>query len=195
MPTCLNQNFLWKCNFNQVFQHRHISLGRELTERDPLYSANFFTSSSCSGLRVGGFGSLFWDRARGEVVPCSDHHLGHWAISCFREEAVTHPTSHALLPPPFPPMPPTREALLSSESTTQWKSKTSFFLPLRGKTEAHTDDLQAQHCSTELQHSALSPLASHRASSTASPNLLRIQLLSCPAIEFLSIQAQAKACK
>lgn len=21
----LNQNFLWKCNFNQVFQHRHIS--------------------------------------------------------------------------------------------------------------------------------------------------------------------------
>lgn len=139
----------------------YLRLGRELMERDPPYSANFFTSSSCSGLGAGGFGSLFWDRARGEVVPCSDHHLGHWAISCFREEAVTHPPSHPLLPPPFSPIPPTRKALLSSESTIQWKSKTSFFLPLRGKTEARTDDLQAVTISFPqiLRHSQPQPAA------------------------------------
>lgn len=55
------------------------------------------------------------------------------------------------------------------------------------------------HWEVKLKHILMTcrlwPLASHRASGTASPNLLCIQLLSCPAIEFLSIQAQAKACK
>lgn len=80
----------------------HFRLRRDPPGRDPPYSANFFTSSSCSGLGVGGFGSLFWDRARSEVVPCSDHHLGHWAISCFGEGTVTHPPSLPLLPPLLP---------------------------------------------------------------------------------------------
>jgi len=67
----------------------YFRLRRELPGRDPLYSANFnfFASSSCSGLGAGGFSSLPC-RARSVVLPHSDHHLGHRAISCSGEAAV-----------------------------------------------------------------------------------------------------------
>lgn len=80
---------LWKRNFSQVFQCRHIpdsSLGENLR------SANFFTSSSCSGLGAGGFDSL---SGTVQGVRWSHAQTITWTIEL---SAETHPPSLPLLP-------------------------------------------------------------------------------------------------
>lgn len=170
MPTCLNPNFLWKWNFNQVFQQRQISDWGGSTQGDTHALQPTSSQTVCAQACIGGiwFSLLGQGKGRGGLAFQSSPGPLSYPLFGGRGSNTPHFTNSAALP--LPPISPPRKELLLSESTTQWKPKTSVLLSLRGKTEARTDAQQAVTISfpQSLQHSQPQPAA---------------QLLSCPAFK------------
>lgn len=103
MPTCLNPNFLWKWNFSQVFQQRHISDWGGSTQGDTHPIQPTSSQAVCAQAWLGGIWFSLLGRGKGRGGPVFQPSPGPLSYLLFRGRGSNTP--HFTNSPALPPSP------------------------------------------------------------------------------------------